>query len=184
MLNAFRWRQNQTNMSDDHFLRSFKCCWSWEVLKLFSALSLFLSHVLMCHQNLHPTYLSQFEVTQEIGTPPPPAMSQPDQILHWDPVGKCLSFVFDSRGKRPQYKFRERSLPPWWVCTCQRNVIIAKGGNMWLQDNLQIPNKHPQLPSVRLTLHEHICSLWLPAFHRPLLVRERANMSLSPVDLL
>lgn len=71
------------------------------------------------------------------------------------------------------------------VHTWKKYKCCKKGGHMWSQHNFQIPvsrpvyaNKQPAFPSVGVSLHEHICSLWLLAFCLPLLVRERANMSL------
>ena len=108
-----------------------------------------------------------------------------------DTVDKYECCLFDSGGQKATVQVARKA----YVTTVSTHMwkkynSCKKGAHVvtTLPPNphavLHMPTNNPQFPSVALTLHEHICSFWLPTFCQLLLVREKANKSLSPLELL
>ena len=101
----------------------------------------------------------------------------------WVSVSKVYLTQKDKKKKKRKLQYRrgEQHLSPLWVLTRERNITVVNAGAHVVTAP---PTNNPQFPSAGSTLHEHICSLWLSVFCQPLLVREWANMPLSPTALL
>lgn len=70
---------------------------------------------------------------------------------------------------------KKKHLSTLWVCTRERNITVVNRGARVVTARPPNPRLTPhtptnslQFPSAGQTLHEHIYSLWLPAFCQPL----------------